>query len=716
MADRIRVLVIEDDSDDFALTRDLLVAANGIQFVVDRTETYEAALEAMVRNEHDAYLLDYRLRGLSGVELLRAATARGCTGPAIMLTGHGDPEVDREAMRAGAVDYLAKGRVDSDLLARSIRYAVQRRRNEEELRRAREELEQRVAERTSELSEVNAKLVAEIAERRRAEQRLATQYAVARALTESATLADAAPRIIRGVCECLGWVAGAIWTVDQSANALHCVEFWHAPTVQLSEFETITRGRTFARGVGLPGRVWASGEPAWIPDVTKDSNFPRAPIAAREGLHAGFAFQIRPAGELLGVIEFFNREIRQPDEQLLQMMATLGSQIGQFIERKLTEQAIRESNRHKDEFLAMLAHELRNPLAPIRTGLDVLRIRGDRDDVTKQTREMMARQVDQLVRLVDDLLDVSRIMRGRIELRKEPVELASVIARAIETVRPLIDAQSQRLIVTTPADPVWLDADALRLAQVVANLLNNAAKYTEKAGQISLSAERLENEVVLQVRDTGVGIAPEMLPRVFDMFVQADSSVERSHGGLGIGLTLARRLVEMHGGTIEARSGGLGTGSEFIVRVPAFNEASNTGVGSDAVNPEPDARPTRCLILVVDDNADVAESIAMVLRLDGHEVLVAHDGPSALKIAAARPPVIAFMDIGMPVMDGCELARRFRREPALKETVLVALTGWGQEDDVRRTQQAGFQHHLVKPVSLATLERVLATALLAPSP
>jgi signal transduction histidine kinase/integral membrane sensor domain MASE1/ActR/RegA family two-component response regulator len=731
-------------------------------------------------------------------------------------------------------------------------------------------------------------LAAVLTERRREEQRTAALYAVTRVLAESATLSEAAPKIIQAICDSLAWRLGAIWQVDPDARVLRCVEIQHEGPAQFPEFEALMRRRTFDTGIGLPGRVWASGQPAWIPDVVRDDNFPRSPIAFQEGLHGAFGFPIRLRGEILGVIEFFSPEIRQPDEHLLGMMATVGSQIGQFIERKRGEEAVRQSevasrfladasaalaavtdyestlqkvaclavpfyadwccvdmleedgnlrrlavahvdptkvelahelyrryppdlaapqgvwnilrtgkseiipeisdghiaatvkdrelirilrelglksyigvplaarrkvlgvitfvtagsgrryepsdlaaaedlahragvaienarlyqalleaDRRKDEFLAVLAHELRNPLAPLRNALHILNTPEADAATSERARQLMERQVEQLVRLVDDLLDISRIMRGKIELRRAPVELANVVARAVETAQPVIDAGAHELTIALPPEPLWLNGDVVRLAQVVSNLLNNAAKYTEKGGKIWLTCARDKDEAVVRVRDTGIGIAPEMMSRIFDLFVQARRAHDRAQGGMGIGLTLVRSLVEMHGGSAEAHSDGPGKGSEFVVKFPILNKSGKDDDQAESVEASPAQQPRR-RVLVVDDNVDVAESLAILLRLQGHDVRVAYDAHSALEQATTHPPDLAFLDLGMPEMDGCELARRFRASPVLEDVVLVALTGWGQEEDRRRTKQAGFDHHLVKPVEAGALTLLLA--------
>ncbi len=369
---------------------------------------------------------------------------------------------------------------------------------------------------------------------------------------------------------------------------------------------------------------------------------------------------------------------------------------------------LREADRRKDEFLATLAHELRNPLAPIRNALQILKMPRVDAATAQEVREVMERQVDQLVRLVDDLLDVSRVMRGKVELRQEPVELASVIARGVETAMPLIDVQGHELSVSIPTDSLMLDADPVRLAQVIGNLLTNAAKYTEASGRIWLTAERDDGHVSLRVRDTGIGIAADMLPNVFDLFVQVDRAAARSQGGLGIGLTLVKNLIEMHGGTVDAKSAGLGKGSEFIVRLPLSQvepqkESDNDRDGQ----PQLDFSSPGHRLLVVDDNEDAANSLAVLLRLKGHQVKVAHHGRAALEIAQNYRPDMIFLDIGMPGMDGYEVARRLRQHPDLKNVVLAALTGWGQQEDRRRSAEAGFDHHLVKPPEPKVVESLL---------
>ncbi|MDZ4343496.1 MAG: ATP-binding protein [Candidatus Binatia bacterium] len=369
-------------------------------------------------------------------------------------------------------------------------------------------------------------------------------------------------------------------------------------------------------------------------------------------------------------------------------------------------EALKESDRRKNEFLAMLAHELRNPLAPIRNALHIMRLTGANGEAVSSETEMMERQIGQMVRLVDDLLDVSRISRGKIELRKDRVELASVVHHAVEACRPAMESATHDLNITLPAQPVYLNADPARLAQVVGNLLNNACKFTDEGGRIWLTVERKGKQAVIRVRDNGIGIAADQLPRIFEMFMQVDTSLERSVSGLGIGLTLAKNLVEMHDGTLEVHSAGAGQGSEFVVRLPIMVETRKPP-------PEPTvSEPTTTTarrILVVDDNRVSADSLARLLQLTGNETHTAYDGLKAVEAAATLRPDVVLLDIGLPKLNGYEAARKIREEPWGKKMVLVALTGWGQDEDRQKSREAGFNGHMVKPIDHAELMKLLAS-------
>jgi PAS domain S-box-containing protein len=376
-------------------------------------------------------------------------------------------------------------------------------------------------------------------------------------------------------------------------------------------------------------------------------------------------------------------------------------------ERRMQEHAaeLADLHRRKDEFLAMLSHELRNPLSPILNAAHILRLQKDENPLQQQARAVIERQVNQLSRLVNELLEVSRVITGRIQLRKERLDIRGVVEQAAESTRPLIDQRRHQLFVSLPAEPVWLEGDAARLEQAVINLLDNAAKYTPEGGKVWVNLQPEGNEVTLRVRDTGVGIAPELLPRIFDLFTQADRTPDRSQGGLGIGLSLTQRLVELHGGKIEAHSAGLGQSSEFIVRLPVLlpsergADMTSTGTSKQA------AQGWR--MLVVDDNVDAANMIAMVLQHYGHQTETVYSAHGALEMAVEYRPDFVVLDIGLPGMDGYEVARRLRQIPELKDTRLIAATGYGQDADRQRSEEAGFDYHLVKPIDPEKLQAVL---------
>jgi PAS domain S-box-containing protein len=963
----------------------------------------------------------------------------------------------------------------------------------------------------------------DVTDQKQAERRVAIQLTVARVLAEAKTIDEAAKGILQAVCERQSWDFGAFWHVDRDDQVLRCSAMWHRPSVSVMQFETLTCASTFRLGEGLPGRVWATAAAVWVPDLRKDNNFPRAPVAATEGLRTGFGCPIALGDEVLGVAEFFSREVRPADRDLLEMITSLGSQFGQFIERRraeaaaqaaneraagilesinegfvvldadwnfayinsafermngvrraeilgrnhwdiypatigthleaeyrrvlatgqtaefenyykpwdrwfvvkaypsqggglcvqvreVTEQrraeaAIRASNeklrlladtipqlawmarsdghifwynrrwyaytgttpemmegwgwqsvhdpqalplvmerwksslatgepfdmvfplrgadgcfrpfltrvnplrndageilywfgtntdiseqkraeessrflaeasgvlaavvdvestlgkvaalsvpffadwcivdlveadgslrrltavhrdpdrvslaaeisrrypprpdasrgaprvrrtgepelvekigddllqalahdeehlralkelglqsylcvplatqegvigiltfltaesgrlygkadlmlaidlahrgavaaenarlygelraadRRKDEFIALLAHELRNPLAPIRNGLQVLRIAEGDVNALSQTRAMMERQLGHMVRLIDDLLDISRINQNKMELRRSRVALRDVINSAVETARPFIEEAGQELIITLPSEPVHLSADVTRLAQVFSNLLTNSAKYTGRGGRIWLTAQRRDGEAVVSVRDTGIGIPAEAMPRIFDMFSQVDRSIERSSGGLGIGLALVKGLVEMHDGIVTAASDGPGMGSTFTITLPALDEvAESFAVAASSV--EKITGPRR-RILVVDDNRDAAASMAMILKLRGDDVRTAHDGIEAVEVAERFRPQVILMDVGMPRLNGLDATRRIRQQPWGQAMTIIALTGWGQEGDRSQSRKAGCDGHLVKPVSLSDVEKLL---------
>jgi signal transduction histidine kinase/ActR/RegA family two-component response regulator len=415
------------------------------------------------------------------------------------------------------------------------------------------------------------------------------------------------------------------------------------------------------------------------------------------------------AGErLLGTLSFASKTRTNFNEDELDFLKTVCQYVAYAYERLRLIRQLREEDEKKDEFLATLAHELRNPLAPIRNAAQYMRLKGPAEPGLQNAREIIDRQVRQMTRLVDDLLDISRISRGKIELKYEKVSIGLVLANAIESSRPLIDHGKHQLTVDLPTDALIVNGDSIRLTQVFGNLLTNAAKYTDPGGSIRIGVASSDGEVVVSVKDTGIGIAPEYLPRLFDMFSQVDPALERTQGGLGIGLALVRSLVEMHAGKVEAFSDGLSTGSEFVVRLPLFNPPHRNQRHPESAAPIVNtlAKP-KSRILVVDDNVDSAESMAMMLSMMGNEVITAHDGLEAVELADKFRPELILMDVGMPKLNGFEATRCIREQPWGKKTAIVALTGWGQDEYRQKSHEAGCDSHLVKPVDPATLEGLL---------
>jgi signal transduction histidine kinase len=421
-------------------------------------------------------------------------------------------------------------------------------------------------------------------------------------------------------------------------------------------------------------------------------------------------------------LEVMNRSLQRANAELGAANRSLQSEIA---ERTRAEQALKEADRHKDEFLAMLAHELRNPLAPIHNAVELMRLRPLGDPQLLWARDVIARQLTSLTRLVDDLLDVSRITRGKINLTRQAVELEALISRAVETVHPLYDEHGHQLTLELPPPGVRLFGDPTRLTQAVANVLGNAAKYTNNGGRISLTAEVRDEDVEIRVRDNGIGIRPELLPHVFELFTQLDRDDGRTQGGLGIGLALVQRLVQMHGGDVTAASDGPGKGAEFVIRLPLLREETDRAAARPETSPPAPPCPrevpgavsplatagTQSMvrrILIADDNNDALESLATLLQLSGHEVYTATNGGTALQSAERHLPEVALLDIGMPLLDGYEVAKRIRAQPWGQRITLVALTGWGQDSDRRRSREAGFDSHLVKPLDLETLTDLLA--------
>ncbi|HZE71903.1 MAG TPA: PAS domain S-box protein [Pyrinomonadaceae bacterium] len=569
----------------------------------------------------------------------------------------------------------------------------------------------------------------DITERRRAQQRLALQYAVTRVLSESLDFSSCASELLRTIGECLGWEVGALWQVDPQANVLYLVDMWHSPEAQIKAFEALCRKVTFARGIGLPGRIWGWGAPVWLPNVLEDSNFPRGDAAKSAGLRGAFGFPIRIGNEVLGVIEFFSQEIRQPDEELLQVMTGLGGQIGQFKERaraerelglllgreKLARAEAEQANRLKDEFLATLSHELRTPLNAVIGWSRMLRSGRLDKDSALHALEVIERNAWAQQQIIEDILDVSRVITGKLQLNLGPVRIGSVVEAALDAVRPAI--QAKEITITTSIEPNLrpISGDADRLQQVVWNLLSNAVKFTPANGEVAVRVSQHKSQLQITVTDSGPGIAPEFLPHVFERFRQADGSTTRIHGGLGLGLAIVRHLVELHGGTISAENRNKGSqGAVFIVRLPLPSGELSTGSLRESLTTsqvDPSAINLEGVhVLVVDDDVDALELINIELTGHGAIVKVATTGEEALAAMNEAKFDVLVADIGMPGMDGYELIRQVRRnEGKGQRTPAVALTAYARVQDRMRAMVAGYNTHAVKPIESYELLTVVAS-------
>ena len=538
---------------------------------------------------------------------------------------------------------------------------------------------------------------------------------------------------VSGAMRCDGLVVSSF---DSTENLIRCAYAWvNGKLVDPATFPPLTYG---GGSFGMQSRVIHTGKPMMFSDVAERVREPKGTYYELDesggvrNLHAStpasrsaIMVPLKLEGEVVGVVQVMadaENVYSTTDLELLEGISLLLAVAlenarlytlaqDEIEERRRTEDALRETQEHlheanlrKDEFLATLGHELRNPLNPIRSAIELLRQKGARDPDQEWGHDLIDRQVAHLARLIDDLLDVSRISQGKLELRPRPVDVNEIVSGCIESMRPALNSEAQKIIFMGGDGPLYVNGDPVRLAQILSNLIDNAAKYSGTGGRIEVDVVREEGSALIAVSDDGAGIAPEHIPRLFDLFYQADRSMGRAQGGLGIGLTLVKRLVEMHGGRIEAKSDGVGTGSRFEVRVPLF--ASNLERQRGEL---PESRLTRSIrILIADDNRDSANSMARLLRWGGNQVEVAYDGEAAFRLAEASRPEVLLLDIGMPRLDGYQLAGRIRAEEWGHRMILIAATGWGQDEDRRRSLNSGFDAHLVKPLDPKTLFDLLA--------
>jgi signal transduction histidine kinase/DNA-binding response OmpR family regulator len=667
--DKRRYILLADDNADM---RDYVSRLLSDRYEVLAVADGQAAWNAIQERAPELILSDVMMPVLDGFELLRRVRANPSIRetPVVLLSAKAGEEARIEGIEASADDYIVKPFSARELLATvdaHIKTIDIRHQSQEALGKQ--------------------------------NKRLAVLWEAAAVLLTTEEPDTMLRSLFEKIRDSLSLDVYFNFMVSETGDALELVS---TTGIEPETARSISR---LEFGQAICGNVALRREPIVATHI-QQSIEPMVQLVKGLGLRTYACNPLIAGGQLLGTLSFASRRRDSFDREEIEFLETISHYVTLAYERLRLIKQLREQDRRKDEFLATLAHELRNPLAPIRNGLELIRLANNDPVVLEKATSIMQRQIEQLVRLVDDLLDVARISRNKLALRKEQVDLESVVRNAVETSRPVLAAAENDLNISLPAKPILLEADPVRLAQVFSNLLNNAAKYSQSGGRISLVATQTGGELTVRVSDTGIGIEPEKLSQIFGMFVQLDTSEQQIRSGLGVGLTLVQRLVEMHGGSIEARSEGEGKGSEFIVRLPALTQPLTADSESKSIVDEP--APVRRRILVVDDNIDSAESMAMMLELSGHDVATAHDGLEGVERAKEFRPHVMLLDIGMPKLDGYEAARSIRQEPWGKEMVLVALTGWGQQEDKQRSREAGFDAHLVKPIDFEALEELVA--------
>jgi PAS domain S-box-containing protein len=570
----------------------------------------------------------------------------------------------------------------------------------------------------------------DITERRRTESRLRLQYAITRILSESTDFADTTQKILEAVCQELNWEVGASWKVDRHAKVLRNLEIYYSPGFESPVFDRTTRELTLEKGAGLSGLIWSTGKPAWIPNITEQPTFPLAAAAEIEGLHSAFGFPITLGQEVLGVLEFFSSEIREPDDEFLQLIAGIGGQIGQFVERRRAETESQElfereraaraeaekANRLKDEFLATLSHELRTPLNAV-IGWSRMLVSGRLDrDSSKHALEVIERNAWAQKQIIEDILDVSRVITGKLQLHLGPVDLVAVVDAALDAVRPAMEAKDIKIETIIDTSLRMVSGDSDRLQQAVWNVLSNAAKFTPAGGQVEISVRQSTTHVNIQVKDSGPGIDPEFLPHVFERFRQADGSTTRTHGGLGLGLAIVRHLVELHGGTIGVENSHEGAGAIFTIRLPLpsgeLQPETLTNAASIFGESQSDRQNLEGLnLLLVDDETDTLDLIAVELTQYGAKVTGVPSAEQALTALKNSRFDLLISDIGMPNIDGYELVRQVRQLEGNQNQQIpaVALTAYARVQDRMRAILAGFSTHIAKPVEANELVTIVAS-------
>jgi signal transduction histidine kinase/DNA-binding response OmpR family regulator len=676
--EKTNVLVVDDLPEKLLVYRTILDEL-GLHLIT--ATSGEEALRAVLQHDFAVVLLDVnmpRMNGLETASLIRKRKRSAHT-PIIFLTAFADEVRVAEGYAQGAVDYITTPVIPAVLRAKVRVFA--------DLHRMTQQV------------------------RKQAEERIA--------LAEERTRREAAEETNRWL-DFLTRAGGVLWqSLDQQVTTRSVLRLTIPYLADSAVLVTLPSDRRSPRC--LSARNTADG-PAI--DEVNCSSLPRELTEAINKVVATgnpaldspltIALPLQARGQTFAVLGLSHVESeKRYSAAELTVAETFASRAASALENARLYREVQDADRQKNEFLSMLAHELRNPLAPIRNANEVLRHKPNDTDKIRWAQGVIERQLTHLVRLVDDLLDVSRLTLGKIRLSVEPVALGRVVAHAVEATQPIIDQFSHKLEVVVPREPVQVHGDEARLTQVLINLLNNAAKYTEPGGRIFVTVGIENGLAAIRVRDTGIGIAPELLPSVFDLFTQASRSLDRSQGGLGVGLTLVRQLVEMHGGSVEAFSEGSGQGSEFVVRIPLLVEERSPPAPEANGNHGGRDRPRQLRVVVVDDNVDGAESLADLLGLLGHQVKVAHDGPGAMELIGMFRPEVVLLDIGLPGMDGYEVARRLRSGDR-PVPLLVAVSGYGREEDLQHAREAGFEHHFVKPVQFESIRTLLDNLMAAP--
>jgi signal transduction histidine kinase/DNA-binding response OmpR family regulator len=705
MNDRVDILVV-DDLPEKLLVYETMLQGPGQNVVTARSGC--EALRFVLDREFAVILLDVKMPELDGFETARLIRGRRQSAhtPIIFVTALADEMNTAQAYSLGAVDFILTPIVP-EILRTKVGVFVELYKKTQQVKR---QAEEHVA-----LARAQAAHDAALeANRRLAFLSEATSILVS-SLDYEAIPRDLASQAI----PFLGDLCAVTLIGERDQREWRTEVAWIDPTSSSRTAASVKGDRELGPTSNLIRRVLDTGAGQLFCDVRPDAG--PAPNAVRHFSddagpaaialfepHWAIVVPLRARGHTLGTLAVgLGKQERRFGPDDLALAADLAGRAAIAIDNARLYRDVQENDRRKNEFLAMLGHELRNPLAPMRNAIEIVKRLDLKDDNLHWASDVISRQLEHLVRLVDDLLDVSRIAGGKIQLRRQPVDIATVVARAVETSRPLIDARKHELCVDLPVEPIWLSADLVRLAQVLSNLLNNAAKYTEPGGKIALEVARSGDQAIFRVRDNGIGIPEESVSSIFDLFTQVDRSLHRAHGGLGVGLNLVRRLVEKHGGSVEVFSEGANRGSEFVIRLPTLPQGFGVDADCDAIVAAP-RDPARRRILVVDDYPSSAESLMRMLQLGGHDVRIARDGPGAVEEVRFGRPEIVLLDIGLPGMDGYEVAQSIRALPDTEGLILIAMSGYGQEEDRRRSSEAGFNYHLTKPVDLAALFQLIA--------